>query len=184
MANAWENPSICIPRIFNTIPKKRVIEVFNALKLGSIEDVAVHIGRNFQRVFIHFQYWYNSEFAQSIKKRLLGGEELKIIYNDPWFWKCRLNNSKHQTSSQSSGNYISKYNTRNQIIALKDTLTKERDFFKKALNEKENRISDLEKLLTLCMGDEALLRRKHIQQRLRYTREHYLRDSSGILFTT
>jgi len=42
---------------------------------------------NFNRVFIHFRQWNDSENAQTARELLLSGKEIKIIYDDPWFWK-------------------------------------------------------------------------------------------------
>jgi len=48
-------------------------------------------GTKFQRVFIHFKKWNSSETAQRAKERVLSGKEIKIVYDDPWFWKLSLN---------------------------------------------------------------------------------------------
>jgi len=175
------NPSICIPRIFSTIPRDKIIDVFTALKLGPIDYVDMHVGRDFQRVYIYFKYWFTTPFAAAIKNRFLEGEEMKIIYNDPWFWKCRLNSMHRRSSPHSSKVYYSKYNTRNQIIALKRTLDKEREVHQKNLKSKDDEIVRLRALITECMGDDALLNRKRIQQKR--AKEWGFLDSSGILFT-
>jgi len=44
-------------------------------------------GDKFNRVFIHFHRWNNTENACVARERLLNGKEIKIIYDDPWFWK-------------------------------------------------------------------------------------------------
>jgi hypothetical protein len=159
-----ENPSICIPRIFNTISRERIKNVFDAYNLGSIDNIDIHVGRDFQRVYIYFKQWYTTPFANLIKQRLLGGEELKIMYDDPWFWKCRQNTPRVR-SGKPVKSYRSKYNSRNQIIALKNTLEKERETFTERLLEKDNEIARLQGIITSCMGDEALLRRKYYQQK-------------------
>jgi len=47
-------------------------------------------GDKFQRVFIHID-WNNGEVASRARTRLLTGKEIKIIYDDPWFWKISAN---------------------------------------------------------------------------------------------
>lgn len=44
-------------------------------------------GEKFNRVFIHFKKWLDNENATNSRERLLNGKEIKVIYDDPWFWK-------------------------------------------------------------------------------------------------
>ena len=87
-------PSVCIPRTFATITWQQVKEVFEEiLGPGCVErvDMVRKTGRGderFQRVFIHFRQWPSSIKAQQVRQRLLDGNEIKIVYNEPWFWKC------------------------------------------------------------------------------------------------
>jgi len=43
---------------------------------------------SYYKVFIHFKKWSNTAMAQATRTKLLQGEEVKIVYNEPWFWKC------------------------------------------------------------------------------------------------
>ena len=171
-----DNVSICIPRIFLTISRSKIRKIFEDFKLGDIDYVDIHLGRNFQRVYIYFKTWSSTPYAQGIKTRLLGGEEIKVIYDDPWFWKCRLN--RLHRPDKHSNVFVSKYNTRNQLIALKATLDEERMRHKQQLKNKEEEIQQLKAVG--CMGDDALLRRKRLQQKAK--KMHFM-GSSGILFT-
>jgi len=85
-------PSICIPRVFPNIDEKIIRGIFDSLNMGDIARVDIvrrknEKGDNFNRVFIHWKQWNNSENANKSRERLLNGKEIKIIYNDPWFWK-------------------------------------------------------------------------------------------------
>jgi hypothetical protein len=89
--------SICIPRVFENISEARVRNVFDALDIFTIARVDLikrvnDKGDKFQRVFIHIKDWTETANAQKAKERLLAGKELKIVYDDPWFWKASLNN--------------------------------------------------------------------------------------------
>jgi hypothetical protein len=44
-------------------------------------------GEKFNRVFVHFRRWNNSDNANTARERLLNGKDIKIIYDEPWFWK-------------------------------------------------------------------------------------------------
>jgi len=86
-------PSLCIPRVFSNIDEKRIRRVLDELKLGDIERVDVisskptEKGDKFNRVFIHFARWNTNENANTARERLINGKEIKIIYDEPWFWK-------------------------------------------------------------------------------------------------
>lgn len=91
-------PSLCIPRVFQNITKERVVFVFRSLGLGEIDHIDMiprtsENGDKFQRVFIHFKRWSSSDEAVRARERVLGGKEIKVIYDDPWFWKISANRS-------------------------------------------------------------------------------------------
>ena len=90
--NTTNIPSLCIPRVFPNIDEKRIRKIFYELQLGTIERIDIinkktEKGENFNRVFIHFNSWYNNANANQVRERLLNGKDIKIIYDDPWFWK-------------------------------------------------------------------------------------------------
>jgi hypothetical protein len=85
--------SICIPRVFANIRWKRVKGVFEQLGLGDIDRVDLvsrtnENGDNFQRCFIHFKSWADTDNARAVQDELDKGGNIKVIYDDPWFWKC------------------------------------------------------------------------------------------------
>ena len=85
-------PALCIPRVFPNISEQRIRSVFNTLDLGEIDRIDIvnktsEKGVKFNRVFVHFKSWNSSENSNLARERLLNGKEIKIIYEDPWFWK-------------------------------------------------------------------------------------------------
>ena len=115
------NPSICIPRVFTDISINEITNIFqNKLKIGPIKKVDVIYSNNnrnthtinsdkrqqssqytpdnivpehkFKKVFIHFKYW--NEGQDNLKTTLNEGKIIKVVYNNPWFWKCSLTRSK------------------------------------------------------------------------------------------
>jgi hypothetical protein len=83
---------MCIPRVFPNIDEKRVRRIFDELNMGQIERVDVvskttEKGEKFNRVFVHFRRWFSNANADTARERLLNGKEIKIIYDEPWFWK-------------------------------------------------------------------------------------------------
>lgn len=86
-------PSICIPRVFNNITETRIRDVFTELfgndAVDRIDMVAraSNDGTKYWRVFIHFNA-YPGEVGATVRERLDAGETVKIVYDDPWYWKC------------------------------------------------------------------------------------------------
>lgn len=88
--------SICIPRVFDNIGQDRIQEVFNKLNIFVTDRIDVvqrqnEKGEKFKRVFVHIKEWLLHSDAQKARERLLAGKELKIVYDDPWFWKVAIN---------------------------------------------------------------------------------------------
>jgi hypothetical protein len=95
-AEDMSSPSLCIPRVFANITEKRVAFVIRDVGLGEIDHIdmvpkTAEDGTKFQRVFIHFKRWNKSDAAQRARERVLSGKEIKIVYDDPWFWKLSAN---------------------------------------------------------------------------------------------
>ena len=83
-------PVLCIPRAFSNINETRIRKIFDQLQLGVINKVDIKCADKegkFNRVFIHFKSWENNDNAKQAKLRLDEGKEIKIIYDEPWFWK-------------------------------------------------------------------------------------------------
>ena len=89
------NPSICIPRVFSNISTKMIIDVFqNKLKLGIVTKVDVihhQVDRHFKKVFVHFKCWYDTDKSNHVRQLINTGNIIKVVYEEPWFWKCSLN---------------------------------------------------------------------------------------------
>jgi hypothetical protein len=91
-ANYSAEPVICIPRVFNNISEQRIRHVFGDLSLGTISRIDMverksENGETFKRVFIHFDRWFDNQNAQTARRKLIEGKEIKIVYDEPWFWK-------------------------------------------------------------------------------------------------
>lgn len=92
------NPSLCIPRVFPNITWKRVKDVFEDLGLGEVERVDMvnktnRDGERFKRVFVHFKRWNRNDTALQVKEKVLSGDSIKVVYDDPWFWKVFKSNA-------------------------------------------------------------------------------------------
>lgn len=85
-------PVLCIPRVYTNINEPQIRKIIEDLNMGTLERIDI-VGKNtgkgeqFNRVFIHFRVWNDTENACIARERLFNNQEIKIIYNDPWFWK-------------------------------------------------------------------------------------------------
>jgi len=106
-------PSLCIPRVYKNISREKIMRIFDELKLGTVEQIDIISIKNggvgtdrqgsmdagkFNRVFIHMK-WNTSENSNKVRERLLSDKEIKILYEDPWFWKVRANRSQNSAAT-------------------------------------------------------------------------------------
>lgn len=104
-------PSVCLPRIFHKFDANYVegifCEIFGPDATGNscIDHVDMvrrqdrNTGEPYHVVFLHFsEYMLESEEINDFVKRINSGEEVKIQYKPPWFWKVRKNNRQIQSA--------------------------------------------------------------------------------------
>ena len=85
--------SLCIPRVFNNIGWRRIKQTFIDLRWGFVERVDVIPMGSFKRAFVHFApgKWNTSDAeARRALDALRAGDEVKIVYDEPWFWKIGI----------------------------------------------------------------------------------------------
>ena len=93
------HPSICIPRTFTSIRgkpvKAAVFTTMRDLKVGFIERIDVihktdSRGERYCTIYIHLKWNMRDRLACETRQKLLDGNDVKIVYDDPWFWKCTM----------------------------------------------------------------------------------------------
>ena len=68
--------------------KSSIRQIFDLHNFGTIEKIdLILLGKN-KRGFIHYSSWNNNEKSIKVKNILENGNDFKIMYNMPWFWKC------------------------------------------------------------------------------------------------
>ena len=98
---SYQIPSVCILRAFSTATDQTVRETFQQL-FGehAIADVAMveredrNTGEAFWLIFVHFNAVLESNYpdlesAKTFGERLTAGEEIRVEYRAPWYWKVR-----------------------------------------------------------------------------------------------
>ena len=103
---AENQPSLCIPRVFTDITSEFIRTTIEQVGLGKVARVDLLERRSpkgevYQRAFIHFEKWHWNQNAQDARKRLITGNDIKIVYNNPWFWKISANRWTPQQSVES-----------------------------------------------------------------------------------
>lgn len=101
---APNQPSMCIPRVFENINELQVREVFEQLDLGELDHIDIierssEKGEKYKRIFIHFRKWYWNDDAINARHRLVEGKDIKVVYNMPWFWKISANRWTNNNTS-------------------------------------------------------------------------------------
>ena len=83
---------LCIPRVHLKITENQIKQVFNQINIGIIDhiDIVTKKDEKYKRVFIHMKKWFTTENAKIAQERLKNNEDIKIIYEEPWFWKISV----------------------------------------------------------------------------------------------
>lgn len=94
-------PSLCIPRVFPNISEARIRKTFQDISIGRIENIEMIKGEKFNRVFVHL-IWANTPDANYVRNQVMTGKDVKIIYDEPWFWMVSASRKPVVTTTQLS----------------------------------------------------------------------------------
>jgi|LauGreSBDMM110SN_4_FD.fasta_scaffold151342_1 hypothetical protein len=88
--------SLCIPRIKSNITRDYVKKVFDKFSFGKISkiDMVCKNMEKYQRVFIHFEKWNETDRAVRARQILESGKDIKVVHDGEWFWKVSLNRAR------------------------------------------------------------------------------------------
>lgn len=92
--NTFSNHRPCSIRIlyaFKNITPRFVESVFYTLNIGRIANIEmipkVNQTGTYWQILVHFSFLHNRYDALKFRKRLDEGKEVRIVYDNPWFWK-------------------------------------------------------------------------------------------------
>lgn len=80
---------MCIPRIENTISSQYIISCFENKNIGRVEKIIELPHKNnetHKRIILHVLL-KETENAKIIKNRFSQKQDVKLVYQFPWFWK-------------------------------------------------------------------------------------------------
>ena len=83
--------AVRIGYVFRNISDHRIANIFNELGLGKVVKIDFtertdREGTPYNLVHVHIE-WNTEEHTKQFCEALERGEEVKIVYDDPWFWK-------------------------------------------------------------------------------------------------
>lgn len=81
--------TLCIPRVDNSIPRSQIFSTFCNLKIGFIDkifEIPLKNDENGKRIIIKFRTWVSNPISDAIMERLNANKDIKIMYNNPWYW--------------------------------------------------------------------------------------------------
>ena len=100
-------PGIYIPMLFKNINEKQLWKIIEDLdifrpKTMTISPKILDNGTHCNYVFIDVDEWYNTPNARLMRNKLLSDEEVKIVFNDPWFFICKRKHVVQESSSSTT----------------------------------------------------------------------------------
>lgn len=109
MVKTMSIPSLCIPRVYHKFDEAYIEQVFCQLfgthrgrscveRIDLINRQDRNTGEPFHVAFIHFVDSGVAETKElkAFVERIEAGNEVKIEYSHPWFWKVRKNQAKRR----------------------------------------------------------------------------------------
>lgn len=88
--SAIKNISLYVPHIFANFDEIFVKSMFGKIGKVSRVDFVGKIGKDgrpYNAGYIHFEYWYNTQYAVNLQSVILDpNEEAHFVYDEPWYW--------------------------------------------------------------------------------------------------
>lgn len=95
--------SLFIPHVFMNITSERIVTVFETLGFGKVKRVDLVNKGKYNRVYIHFEEWYENEMVARFQEKIMNKDKVvRIIYDDPYYWMVLENTSASKNAMPSS----------------------------------------------------------------------------------
>jgi len=81
--------TIYIPRVSVLVQRQKIFETFSNLRIGFIDKIIEHPSKTdntSKRVLVRFKTWVENDNSHLIMERFNDNKDIKIVYDDPWFW--------------------------------------------------------------------------------------------------
>jgi hypothetical protein len=95
-------PNIYIPMLFSNISHARLLKIIKQLDIFTpaimnFEEKQDLKGNKCNCAFIQVEHWHDTPQAKQFRAKLLANEEVKIVFDDPWFFICKR---KHEEGEE------------------------------------------------------------------------------------
>ena len=79
---------LCIPRVDSYHNKEHINALFRKFDLGTIDKINIVMnaknGYNTKTAFIYMKEWYTTDKVNKIFKRFENGQDVKLVYKNPF----------------------------------------------------------------------------------------------------
>jgi len=151
------NLSLFIPRVFANISNERIARIFESNGIGKVHRIdTVAISDNCNKVYIHFEYWFDTIISRNFIARIQDNGSAKLVYDDPWFWMVLENKTTKHTSGDRKQRInlgepnFDKYRDNNKTIQIQK--------FEQELIDADREYQQMSR----CLGEEIYILRDKI----------------------
>lgn len=102
-----QNYSLYIPSLFDAVNEKRIIQIFEILRIGQVSYVDIIQKQNkygdvYKSAYIHFDMWFDNNTTKNLQMKLNKKDgEARIIYDEPNYWIIQKSSIPNKLSQHS-----------------------------------------------------------------------------------
>ena len=98
-------PNIYIPMLFSNITHDRLLKIIEQLDIFTpaiinFEEKQDLKGKNCNCAFIQVEHWHDTPQAKQFRAKLLANEEVKVVFDDPWFFICKRKHEEEELKTK------------------------------------------------------------------------------------
>jgi len=87
-------PGIYIPMLFKNMTREKLSSIITGLDIFTIKSIEFNEkqltnGTACYNAFVDVNCWHSNKVAQKMRSQLMRNEEVKVVFNDPWFFICK-----------------------------------------------------------------------------------------------
>ena len=100
-------PAIYIPMLFSNISHNRLRAIIKQLDIFTpaiinFEEKQDLKGNKCNCAFIQVEHWHDTPQAKQFRTKLLANEEVKIVFDDPWFFICKRKHEEEELKTKTA----------------------------------------------------------------------------------
>lgn len=100
-------PNIYIPMLFSNISHDRLCTIIKQLDIFTpaiinLEEKQDLKGNKCNCAFIQVEHWHDTPQAKQFRTKLLANEEVKIVFDDPWFFICKRKHEEEELETKTT----------------------------------------------------------------------------------